>query len=202
MRAPGKPRAVVAVLHGLSPQSGLQLQPWLLHLAQRDYDVVYPRYEQPPSDPKARTGVVAGVRGGLARLGHPQVPLVLVGHSRGGRLAVEAAAFLHPAGVVAIFPGQLNPYFEQPTNLSKIPVTTRITLLVGDHDTSVGSAGAVELFARLRGAGVPRAQIVGAMIRSRPGFSATHLSVYRTDAPARRAIWARVDRLIAQAVGA
>jgi hypothetical protein len=37
------------------------------------------------------------------------------------------------------------------------------------------------------------------VIRSAPGFAATHESVYRTDAAAQRAIWARVDRLIAGA---
>jgi pimeloyl-ACP methyl ester carboxylesterase len=201
-RSTGQPRAVVALLHGLSPDSGLQLRAWILHLARTGDDVVFPRYEQPSPDPDARDGVVEGVRGGLAELGKPRVPLVLVGHSRGGRLAVEAAATLHPAAAIAVFPGRFNPQFEEQTELGAIPRRTRITLLVGDRDRDVGPAGAIELFTRLREAGVPSRQIAGGVIRSRPGFSATHMSVYRTDAPARRAVWQRVDRLIAQAAGA
>jgi pimeloyl-ACP methyl ester carboxylesterase len=199
VRAEGKPKAVVAVLHGLSQDSGLQYQQWLLHLAEKGDDVVYPRYEQPAGDPNARNGVVAGVRAGVEKLGDQKVPLVLVGHSRGGRLGVEAAAFLHPAGVVAVEPGQINPAFEQRTNLADIPRSTQIWLLVGDRDEDVGSDGAIELFERLRSYGVARAQIHAGIIRSSIAFTADHMAPVRADTGTRTVLWPQVDRLISRA---
>jgi pimeloyl-ACP methyl ester carboxylesterase len=202
VRAHGRPKAVVALLHGLAPRSGLSMRPWLVHLAEQGDDVIYPRYEQPPPDPDARDGVVEGVRNGLARLGRPHAPLVLVGHSRGGRLAVEAAATLKPAAVIAVYPGIINPSFEPPTDLARIPTSTSIWLLVGDRDRGVGSAGALELFERLRAFDFPRAQIHGGVVRSTRGFVADHMSATRSDPGVRRVLWARVDRLVAQAEGA
>jgi dienelactone hydrolase len=202
VRAHGKPKAVVAVLHGLAPDPGLAFQPWLVHLAARGYDVIFPRYEAVRGEPRARDGVVDGVRNGLRHLGRPHVPLVLVGHSRGGRLAVEAAPFVGAREAIAIFPGRINPSYEPQTDFSRLSGATTIWLLAGQDDRDVGAAGAVELFERLRTMGVPRAQIHGGVIRSTRGFKADHLSVYRTGPGARRAIWGRVDRLIDQAVGA
>lgn len=101
----GKPKAVVVLLHGLTANSGEQLEPWQAHLAGEGYDVIYPRYEDPPPDLNARDNIVAAVGRALVKLGRPNVPLVMVGHSRGGRLAVEAAAFLKPRLVIAFFRG-------------------------------------------------------------------------------------------------
>jgi dienelactone hydrolase len=198
--ARGKPRAVVALLHGLSPTpQRLDFKRWQRHLADEGYDVIYPRYEAQRGDPRARDGVVAGVREGLKRLGAPKAPLVLIGHSRGGRLAVEAAAYLEPREAIAIYPGTINPSFEPPTDFSRIPAETTIWLVVGDRDEGVGSAGAVELFERLRTFGIPSVQIHPLVIRSTKRFTADHMSVYRTDAAAQKAVWGRVDRLIATA---
>jgi dienelactone hydrolase len=200
VQAKGKPKAVVVLLHGLGRDSGEQLQPWQVHLAERGYDVIYPRYEDPPPDPQARNNIVGAVGRGLGDLGRPKVPLVLLGHSRGGRLAVEAAAFLKPKLVVAFYPGQINPTFEPATNFKLIPPTTNIWLFVGDKDTSVGNAGAIELDRRLLAFGFPAKRIHGAVIHSK-GFRADHMSVYDLSPPAKRAIWDRTDRLIEQAIG-
>ena len=202
VRADGEPRAVVAVLHGLAPDPGLAFRPWLVHFAREGYDVIFPRYEEVRGEPRARDGVVEGVRTGQRRLGRPRVPLVLVGHSRGGRLAVEAAALLRARAAIAIFPGRLNPSFEPQTDFRLLPRSTTIWMLTGEDDRDVGAAGAIELFTRLRVMGFPRAQIHGGVIRSTSGFRADHLSVYRSGPGARRAIWGRVDRLIRQAAGA
>jgi dienelactone hydrolase len=199
LRAKGKPKAVVVFLHGLGQDSGEQLEPWQAHLAERGYDVIYPRYEQPPPDPNARNNIVGAAGRGLGDLGRPKVPLVLLGHSRGGRLAVEAAAFLAPKLVLAFYPGQINAAFEPPTNFKLIPRTTSIWLFVGDRDTSVGNDGAVELAERLLSNHVPAKQIHAAVIHS-TGFTADHMSVYDLSPAAKRAIWDRTDRLIEQAI--
>jgi pimeloyl-ACP methyl ester carboxylesterase len=198
VRAHGTPKAVVVLLHGLGQNSGEQLEPWQAHLAERGYDVIFPRYEQPPPDQNARNNIVSAVGRALGDLGRPNVPLVLLGHSRGGRLAVEAAAFLRPRLVLAFYPGTINPAFEPPTNLALIPRTTDIWLFVGDKDTSVGNAGALELDRRLLAFGVPGKRIHGAVVRSR-GFKADHMSVYDLAPAAKRAIWDRTDRLIERA---
>ena len=198
VHAKGKPKAVVVLLHGLGQDSGEQLQPWQVHLAERGYDVIYPRYEAPPPDLAARNNIVGAVGRALGDLGRPKVPLVLLGHSRGGRLAVEAAAFLKPKLVLAFYPGQINPKFEPPTNFKLIPPTTNIWLFVGDKDTSVGNTGAIEMDQRLLTFGFPAKRIHGAVIRSR-GFTANHMSVYDLSPAAKRAIWDRTDRLIEQA---
>jgi predicted esterase len=192
----GDPKAVVVFLHGLGQDSGEQLEPWQAHLAEEGYAVVYPRYESPPPDPQARNNIVGAVGRALGDLGRPDVPLVLMGHSRGGRLAVEAAAFLNPRLVIAIFPGQINPSFEPATNFKLIPKTTDIYLLVGDRDKSVGNTGAIELDDRLLAFGFPAARIHGGVIHSTNGFVADHGSVYTLSDAGKRAIWDRVDRLI------
>jgi predicted esterase len=200
VHAKGDPKAVVVLLHGLGRDSGEQLEPWQAHLAHEGYDVVYPRYEDPPPDPNARNNIVGAVGRALGTLGRPNVPLVIVGHSRGARLAVEAAAFLKPRLVIAFYPGLINPSFEPPTNLKLIPKSTDIYLFVGDRDTSVGNSGALELDRRLLAFGFPAKRIHGSVIRSAAGFTADHMSVYSLTSAGKRAIWERTDRLIESAI--
>ena len=199
VRAHGKPRAVVVFLHGLGQDSGEQLEPWQAHLAGEGYTVIYPRYESPPPDPQARNNIVGAVGRGLGDLGRPDVPLVLLGHSRGGRLAVEAAAFLNPRLVIAMFPGQINPAFEPAHELQADSEDDQRLPLVGDSDKSVGNTGALELDRRLLASVCPL-RIHGGVIHSTKGFVADHGSVYTLSDAGKRAIWDRVDSLIEKVV--
>jgi predicted esterase len=199
LHSKGKARAVVVFLHGLGADSGEQLEPWQAHLGEEGYDVIYPRYEQPPPNAQARDTIVTATRRALADLGHPKVPLVLLGHSRGGRLAVEAAAYLHPRLVLAFYPGLINPAFEPDTNLRLIPKTTQIWLFAGDRDKSVGPSGVVELDQRMLNDRFNVKQVHNELIHSR-GFVADHMSVYDLSKAAKRAIWGRADTLIEDAI--
>jgi dienelactone hydrolase len=197
VRPQGQPKAVVVLLHGLSRYTGEQLKQWQYHLAEQGDAVIFPRYEDPPPDPAARVNIVVAVDQALDKLGQPKAPLVLLGHSRGGRLAVEAAAYLEPELVVAVFPGLLNPAFELPTNLGLIPPTTQIYLFSGDRDVDLRNFGVRELQQRLAAGGFPASSVHVGVIHSIPGYTASHDSVYRTGPAVQKALWARVDRLIA-----
>lgn len=201
VRPHGKPRAVVVLLHGLSRRTSLDFRPWLLHLADEGDAAVFPLYEAEPPAGDARDNALAGLQIALHRLGDPHVPIVLVGHSRGARLAAEVAAVmparhLKASAVVAIFPGQINPAFEPPTDFAKLDPALKIWVLVGEDDRGVGNAGALELYERLTSFGFPDENVIPVKVKSRPGFLATHMSVYDTSETAHRIFWGRVDRIV------
>ncbi|HEX6491700.1 MAG TPA: alpha/beta hydrolase [Gaiellaceae bacterium] len=200
--AKGKPRSLVVFLHGYggpTEETPVNHVAWLQHLAAEGSDVIYPRYEVGASmDPFA--DLEAGVSAALQRLGNPKAPEVVIGYSRGGRIAVDYAAIEasqghEPRAVLAVFPGLSSPY-ERLGPLQKLDSRTKIVIMVGDRDTGVGGVGAHALLVRLAYAKFPadRIQIIG--VKSRPGFSATHVSVLETSAGARNAFWKPADRLI------
>jgi thioesterase domain-containing protein len=135
-------------------------------------------------------------------LKHPSVPIVVIGYSRGGRLAVEwaavARAFDHaPQAVMSIFPGSVNPRMEELIDLRALDPKMRLEVLVGEADQR---SGAQELLRRLEQAGFPASQIDAVLVRSRKGFVADHFSVFQTSAAARTAFWDRADRMVEAAV--
>ena len=140
--AAGKPHAVVLFLHGLDyseihPANHLV---WIEHLARKGDDVIYPAYEAQPGQLGALRRSLSAVNAALQRLGRPSVPFVIVGYSRGGRLAVELAAVapaigVVPAAVMSVFPSRLNPIEEEVVDLGSISPTTRIVLAVGEEDS-------------------------------------------------------------------
>ncbi len=204
-RPGGPPKAVVVWMHGLatSELTPVNHRPWLLHLARQGDAVVYPRYEVSPGAFGAIRHAAAAVGAAKRRLGNPRVPTVVIGYSRGGRLAAEYAAVAPafgtaPAAVLSIFPGQANPRAEERIDLRSLDRKTRIVILVGDHDNR---EGARELLRRLQAAAFPASRVRAILVRSSAGFVADHLSVFRTSAPARRAFWARADGLVKEAAG-
>jgi pimeloyl-ACP methyl ester carboxylesterase len=200
--AKGKPRSIVVFLHGYggpTEETPANHVAWLKHLAVNGNDVIYPRYEMGGS-PDPFSDLDAGVNAALQRLGSPKAPEVVIGYSRGGRIAVDYAAIQasrghEPRAVLAVFPG-LNAPSEQLGPLQDLDSKTKIVMMVGDRDTGVGGVGAHALLVRLAQANFPadRIQIIG--VKSRQGFSATHISVLETTPGARNAFWKPADRLI------
>ena len=198
-----EPKALVIFLHGRGDareDTPHYHRPWLRHLAERGNAVLYPRYEKIPGDSRALRFLVDAVPPAAAQL--PKgLPVVLIGYSRGGGLAVDYSA-LHPEvgmprAVLAVFPVLL----DARLHLRSIPPSVRFLFLVGDRDTQVGAEGARDLLQQLLSAGYPRRLLRAELVRSQGAFRATHLSVLEDSPGARKAFWARADRLIAAVTG-
>jgi dienelactone hydrolase len=194
-----EPKALVVFLHGRGDareDTPYYHRPWLRHLAERGNAVLYPRYEKIPGDSRALRFLVDAIPAAAAAL--PKgLPVVVIGYSRGGGLAVDYTA-LHPEvgmprAVVAVFPVLL----DARLHLRSIPPSVRFLFLVGDRDTQVGADGARDLLQQLLSAGYPRRLLRAELVRSQGAFRATHLSVLEDSPGARKAFWARADRLIA-----
>jgi hypothetical protein len=102
-----------------------------------------------------------------------------------------------PRAVLAVFPVLL----DARLHLRSIPPSVRFLFLVGDRDTQVGADGARDLLQQLLRAGYPRRLLRAELVRSQGAFRATHLSVLENSPGARKAFWARADRLIAAVTG-
>ncbi|TMM27272.1 MAG: hypothetical protein E6F94_03295 [Actinobacteria bacterium] len=200
--AKGKPRSLVIFLHGYggpveeTPKNHI---PWLKHLAAEGSDVVYPRYEVGAAA-NPYPNIDAALDEATPRLGKPHVPVVVIGYSRGGRIAVDYAAVRaargqEPAAVLAVFPGLVSPY-ERLGPLEKLDARLKLDIMLGDKDTSVGGVGARVILRRLEPAGFPGSQIKVIFVRSKGSFRADHLSVMATSPAAKAEIWRPADKLI------
>jgi acetyl esterase/lipase len=195
-----EPKSVVVFLHGLggaSEDTPINHLPWLRHLARRGSLVVFPRYERYPGDALAPQFLLET----LGALAHStsvsDKPVLLLGYSRGGGLAVTystvaSVAGLEPRIVVGLFPGindqQLDPGGTAPG--------TRFVFLVGDRDEIVGDRGAKTLRRWLLANGYPANLVSIETIQSSPSFTASHLAALEVSPAARRALWEPVDRLV------
>jgi pimeloyl-ACP methyl ester carboxylesterase len=198
----GKARSLVIFLHGYggpTEETPKNHVPWLKHLAAEGSDVIYPRYEiGGAADPYPN--IDAAVDEATLRLGKPQLPVILIGYSRGGRIAVDYAAVRaargeEPRAVLAVFPGEHSQY-EELGPLKRLDSKLKLTIMLGDKDTSVDGRGARLILARLELAGFAGSQIRLIGIRSIGKFKATHLSVLQDTPAARAAFWKPTDRLI------
>ena len=201
-RAP-HPKSIVVFMHGLDRSElypGNHL-PWIEHLVRMGSDVIYPRYENAPGRGPALLHSAKAVIAGMTRLGAPRVPVVIAGYSRGGRLAVELAAsawrfHVAPAGVMSVFPSQLNPVVEEVVNFKRLPHAARIVLLAGQEDSA---DGVHDLLTRLRIDGFPPEHVFAEVIKSKGSFHADHFSAMQTTREAKRQFWGRLDALVAGA---
>jgi pimeloyl-ACP methyl ester carboxylesterase len=199
-RAHGQPKAVVVFEHGfdaseLGPWNHLR---WIQHLVGQGDDVIYPSYETVPGTGPALLHSLVAIHAGLVRLGRPRVPLVVVGYSRGGRLAAELAAVMwrigkRPAAVMSVYPSELNPKVEEVVNFTHLPHSARLLLVAADADSP---AGVRELLRRLERSHFPPGNIRVAVVRSRGRFRADHFSALQWGPEVVRQLWIPLDRLV------
>ncbi len=194
------PRSIVVFMHGLDQSElypGNHL-PWIEHLVRAGNDVIYPRYENAPGRGPALLHSAKATIAGIIRLGRPHAPIVIVGYSRGGRLAVELAASawrfgVTPSAVMSVFPSRLNPQVEEVVDFKRLPHSAHVLLLAGQEDSR---AGAHDLLTRLRDDGFPPEQVEAEVIPSKGSFHADHFSAMQVTPEAKRQFWGRLDRLI------
>ena len=200
----GKPKRIVIFFHGQGgPEEATPAnhRDWIDHLVQRGAVVIYPRYEQDYA-----AGVlgpaIAGVRTANERLGKPKLPVMAIGYSRGGALAVEYAAASVGKGVpVPNVVESINTvaFGEQthPTDLHPLRKSTKIAIVVSDRD-QLGTLGAGGLLKRLRASGFPGLNVELNFARSHGSFVADHLAPLELSPNARKAYWAPTDALVKQ----
>jgi hypothetical protein len=199
----GKPKDVVVYFHGqggpkeATPANHL---PWIKHLVSRGSVVIYPRYEIAyEQDPMPF--VVNAVREATKRVDVDGLPVLSLGYSRGGAIAVEYAAVAGGKGlpvpdwVMSVFPA---PYGNQKNiiDLGALRHFTELLILVGDQDQVVGTAGAAYLGQRLQQGGFPGENIQVEQIMSHGSFTADHFAPMDTSKAAQTAFWAPADRIL------
>jgi hypothetical protein len=198
----GKPKRMVIFFHGQGgPEEATPTnhRPWIDHMVKDGAVVIYPRYEQDYA--AAVLGpAIAGVRTANERLGKPDLPVLAIGYSRGGALAVEyaAASAGHDVPVPDIVESVNTVSFgeqDHPTDLRPLGKETTLALIVSDQD-DLGVQGARGLLARLRKAGFPGGNIELSFARSHGSFNADHLAPLDPSPNAQEAYWAPTDALL------
>ena len=199
----GKPKDVVVYFHGqggpkeATPANHL---PWIKHLVDRGSIVVYPRYEMAyEADPMPF--IVNGVRAATERVDVDKLPVLAIGYSRGGAIAVEYGAVAGGKGlpvpdwIMSVFPA---PYGNQKhiVDLSALRHFTELLILVGDQDQVVGTAGAAYLGQRLQAGGFPGENIQVNEVQSHGKFTADHFAPMDTSAAAKNAFWRPADDVL------
>jgi len=204
-RPAGKPKNVVVYFHGQGgPQESTPVnhRPWIKHLVARGSVVVYPRwevfYERDPMQ-----YVVTGVRAATKRVDVDGLPVLAIGYSRGGALAVEYGAVAAknklpvPGEIMSVFPASVGNEGHV-IDLKPLDHSTQLVIQMGQADRVVGRAGARNLLRRLKQGGFPARNIRLDFVSSQPGFVADHLAPLRTSAAAQAAFWSVADELLGE----
>lgn len=171
------------------------------HLCACGSVVVFPRYQVGEFDTfqLGVDGFRKGVRTAFTRLGDGDVPVVAVGYSFGGALvnyyAAHAASWNVPVprSVYSIFP--TTRVAGRPAG--KPPSSVDFTLLAGDRDEVVGTAGAEDFLAWLKSHRVKRRTY--RVVRSTGALIASHEAPKETTTASTRAFWAPIDELVTAA---
>jgi hypothetical protein len=196
-----RPKLIVLYVHGLGTQretTPYYHRPWLMHLADEGYEVVYPSYEKFPFQPGGLKHLIQGVALALPHVAKG-VPVAAIGYSRGGRLVMDYASVssttgLVPGRILSVFPSGI---MDALLNLAPLTGHTKVLILAGDRDTTVGTVGAGQLVTQLAASGFPYADVRFETVRSHGTFVADHLSVLTDTPAAQQAYWARADRFLA-----
>ncbi len=196
-----RPKLIVLFVHGLGntrETTPYYHRPWLEHLAREGYEVVYPSYETVPFQPGGLKHLVQGVEVALPHVAKG-VRVAAIGYSRGGRLvmdyaSVSSAVGLAPGRILSVFPSGI---MDALLNLGPLAGHTKVLILAGDRDTTVGTVGAGQLVTQLAASGFPYADVRFETVRSHGTFVADHLSVLTDTPAAQQAYWARADRFLA-----
>jgi len=201
-RPAGKPKRLVIFFHGQGgPEETTPAnhRAWIDHLVADGNAVIYPRYEQ--SYASAVIGpAVAGVRTAAERLDEPDLPVLALGYSRGGGLAVEYAAVAKAEGVpVPQAVEAVNTVAAgdqaQLVDIRPLRHDTVMSVIVSDQD-DLGATGARALLRRLRLSGFPGSQIQLHFARSTDSFVADHAGPMYSSPEARKAYWEPTDALL------
>jgi hypothetical protein len=204
-RPAGKPKAVVVFFHG---QGGpTEAQPvnhiaWINDLLNHGAIVVYPRWEL-SFVRAAMPHVIAGMKKAMSKVDMKGLPVLSLGYSRGGGLAVEYAAeaprqgLPAPNAVFSVFPAPFGDW-SHPINLKTIRHSTPIRFLLGQQDQEVGSSGVRLLLIRLERAKFPPDKVKVHVVKSHAGFVADHAAPMGATPAAQQAFWVPADQLLAQ----
>jgi hypothetical protein len=145
--------------------------------------------------------VVNGVRAATKRVDVADLPVLAIGYSRGGAIAVEYGAVAGEKGlpvpdwIMSVFPA---PYGNQKQviDLSALRRFTELLILVGDQDQIVGTAGAAYLGQRLQAGGFPGENIQVDQVQSHGSFTADHFAPMDTSPAAKDAFWKPADEVL------
>lgn len=204
-RPAGKPKAVVIFFHG---QGGLtEAMPvnhiaWINDLLSHGAVVIYPRWEL-SFVRAAMPHVIAGVKKAQGKIDLGSLPVLSLGYSRGAALAVEYAAEAPghavpvPDSVMSVFPSPFGDW-SHPIDLKPIRHDTKITFLVGQADTEVGTSGLRLLLLRLERAHFPPDNVQVHVVKSHGSFVATHAAPMEATPAAQKAFWTPAGRLLSQ----
>jgi predicted alpha/beta-hydrolase family hydrolase len=199
----GKPKDVVVYFHGQGgPEEATPANhlPWIKHLVERGSAVIYPRYEMSyEADPMPF--IVSAVQAATKRVDVKGLPVLSIGYSRGGAIAVEYAAVAAGKGlpvpdwVMSVFPA---PYGNQKhiVDLAGLRRFTELLILVGDRDQVVGTLGAAYLGQRLQRVGFPGENVEVEQVASHRGFTADHFAPMSTLPAAKNAFWRPADDVL------
>jgi predicted esterase len=199
----GKPKDVVVYFHGQGGEqeaTPVNHLPWIKHLVKRGSIVVYPRYELAYEDDPIQF-VTNAVRTAQKRVDLASLPVLAIGYSRGGAIAVEYGAVASerklpvPDWIMSVFPA---PYGNQKhlIDLAGVPHFTEMLILVGDQDQVVGTAGAALLGQRLQRGGFPGENIQIDEVQSHGAFTADHFAPMSTTPAAKNAFWRPADDVL------
>ncbi len=156
---------VVIFIHGWSAMNPAIYGAWIDHIVKRGNIVIFPKYQATMlTSPRDFTpNAIAAIQDALKRLqsepGHVKPDLArmaAVGHSVGGLLVANVAALASESGlpqikaVMSTEPGKTvtgdGRTFVPLADMSKLPASTLLLAVAGDHDTLVGKSDALRIF--------------------------------------------------------